>query len=99
MAVASAAELSLYIISFAGAARAAQAIMSTGEDPMTIAEYRFKVNISADFSVESQTDVKLNIWRVNLNQKITTEYKSHWGVEVECLIKPAAVLAAESSSG
>ena len=96
MAVASAAELSTYIVAFAGAARAAQAIMSSGQDPMTIAEYRFKVNISADFSVETSTDVKLNIWRINLNTKVTTDYKSHWGVEVECLIKPAAVLAAES---
>lgn len=98
MAVATAAELSTYIIAFAGAARTAQAVMSTGLDPMTIAEYKFTVNITADFTIDTSTDVKLNIWRINMNTKVTTEYKSHWGIEVQCLIKPSAVLAAETTS-
>ena len=94
--MANAVELSSYIVAFAGAARTAQAVMSTGADPMTIAEYNFKVNISADFEIGSETNVKMNVWRINFNQKITTEYKSHWGIEVSCLIKPSAVLAAEN---
>ena len=96
MGVASAAELSTYIVAFAGAARAAQAVMSTGTDPMTIAEYTFEINITADFDISSETNVKLNLWRVNLNQKITMDYKSHWGITVKCTIKPAAVVAAET---
>ncbi|MCX4028216.1 hypothetical protein H0A36_20575 [Endozoicomonas sp. SM1973] len=94
--MANAVELSGYIVAFAGAARVAQAAMSTGTDPMTIAEYTFEINISADFDIKSDTDVKINLWRVNLNQKITTEYKNHWGIRVECKIKPAAVIAAET---
>ena len=85
----SAAQLSGYIIAFAGAARVAQAAMSTGADPMTIAEYSFEINITADFTLGSETDVSLNIWRVSIKEKITTEYKSHWGITVKCLIKPS----------
>lgn len=96
MGVASAAELSTYIISFAGAARTAQAVMSTGLDPMTIAEYTFEINISADFDVGTETNVKLNVWRINFSTKVTTDYKSHWGITIKCTIKPAAVLAAET---
>jgi hypothetical protein len=93
---ASAAVLSGYIIAFAGAARVAQAAMSSGADPMTIAEYTFEINISADFDISSETDVKLNVWRFNINQKVTTDYKDHWGITVKCIIKPAAVVAAET---
>ncbi len=90
------AVLSGYIIAFAGAARVAQAAMSSGADPMTIAQYTFEINITADFEVGSETDVKVNIWRFNLNQKVTTDYKDHWGITVKCTIKPAAVVAAET---
>ncbi len=86
---ASAVLLSGYIVAFAGAARVAQAAMSTGTDPMTIAEYKFTINISADFDASSETDVSLNIWRVSVKEKITVEYKNHWGIEVSCLIKPS----------
>ena len=96
MGVASAAELSTYIVAFAGAARVAQGVMSTGTDPMTIAEYTFEINITADFEVGSETNVKLNIWRVSLSQKLTLDYKSHWGITIKCTIKPSAVLAAET---
>lgn len=86
---ASAAVLSGYIVAFAGAARVAQVAMSSGMDPMTIAEYSFEINITADFTIGSETDVSLNIWRVSIKQKITTEYKSHWGITIKCLIKPS----------
>lgn len=91
--------LSSYIVSFAGAARIAQALMSSGADPMTIAEYNFEVNITADFELKSETDVALNIWRVNLKEKLTLDYKEHMGITVKCIIKPAAVLAANSGGG
>lgn len=86
-------KLSHYITSFAGAAREAQQLMSTGMDPMTIKEYKFKVNITADTDVKSETDVSLNVWRVSLKEKLTMDYKSHMGIDVECTIVPAAVLA------
>lgn len=90
---ASAVQLSGYIIAFAGAARVAQAAMSSGTDPMTIKEYSFEVNITADFDVSSETDVGLNIWRLSIKQKLTMDYKSHWGITVKCIIVPAATLA------
>lgn len=88
--------LSGYIVAFAGAARTAQAVMSSGMDPMTIKEYTFKVNITTDFDVKSETDVDLNIWRMSIKQKMTLDYKSHMGLEVSCTIVPSAVLAAET---
>ncbi|WP_163832517.1 hypothetical protein [Spartinivicinus ruber] len=90
--MANAAELSKYIVAFAGAARTAQAAMSTGTDPMTIAEYKFEVNITADFQVSSETDVALTIWRLNIKQKLSLDYKTHMGISVTCVIKPAATL-------
>lgn len=96
MGAGNAVQLSAYIISFAGAARLAQVAMSTGTDPMTIAEYSFEINITADFDLKSETDVALNVWRVNLKQKLTMDYKTHMGINVKCIIKPSAVLAAET---
>jgi hypothetical protein len=95
----SAAQLSHYIIAFAGAARTAQKLMSTGMDPMTIAEYYFEVNITSDFELKSETDVSLNIWRMSIKEKLTLDYKEHMGVTVKCTIKPAAVVAAQASAG
>ncbi|MEG8948119.1 hypothetical protein [Rosettibacter firmus] len=92
MAVANPVELSVYIVSMAASARAAQAIMSTGADPMAIKEFTFKVNISADFSVQSETNISLNIWRLSIKEKITVDYKSHWGLEISCTIVPVVTL-------
>ena len=88
-----AVQLSNYIIAFAGAAKVAQKLMSDGEDPMTIKEYTFKVNITADLDINSQTDVALNIWRMSIKQKLTMDYKEHMGIDVTCTIVPAATLA------
>ena len=96
MGAGEAVKLSAYIVAFAGAARVAQATMSSGTDPMTIAEYTFEINITADFDLKSETDVSLNIWRVSLKQKLTMDYKTHMGITVKCIIKPSAVLAAET---
>lgn len=85
--------LSSYIISFAAAAKTAQAIMSTSEDPMVIKEFRFKANITADFSIETGTEVTLNIWRINLTQKLSTSYKESIGFEIECTLQPAWVIS------
>jgi len=93
MAVANPIELSGYITSMAVSARLAQAVMSTGADPMTIQKFRFKVNISAEFSVSSETDVSLNIWRMSVKEKLTIGYKSEWGLEIECEIVPSVTLA------
>lgn len=92
MAVANPVELSGYIIAMATSARIAQATLSTGADPMVIKEFNFKVNISADFSVQSQTDISLNIWRLSIKEKITVDYKSHWGLEINCTIVPVVTL-------
>ena len=97
--VAKAAQLSNYIIAFAGAARVAQAEMSSGMDPMTIKEFKFNVNISADSDVKSETDVALNVWRVSVKEKLTLDFKEHMGITVEATIVPAAVLAAGGGGG
>jgi hypothetical protein len=89
MAVLNPVELSGYVTAAAASARAAQAIMSAGADPMVITEFRFKVNISAEFSVQSETDIQLNIWRLSIKEKLTIGYKSEWGIEIECKIIPA----------
>jgi hypothetical protein len=88
MAVANPIELSGYITAMAVSARAAQAILSAGTDPMTVEEFRFKVNIAAEFSVQSETDIGLNIWVLSIKEKITVQYKSEWGLEIECRIIP-----------
>ncbi|MDD9950190.1 MAG: hypothetical protein OXT67_01370 [Zetaproteobacteria bacterium] len=90
-------QLSKYITSFAAAARSAQAVMSSGTDPMTIKEYKFKVNITADSEIKSETDVGLNVWRVSIKEKLTLDYKEHMGIDVECTIVPAATLASANS--
>jgi len=92
MAVANPIELSGYIVSMAVSARAAQAVMSTGIDPMVIQKFRFKANISAEYSVSSETDIQLNIWRLSLTEKLTIGYKAEWGLEIECDIVPAVTL-------
>lgn len=91
--MANVAQLSSYIVAFAGAAKVAQQAMSSGADPMTIKEYGFKINITADSEIKSETDVGLNIWRVSLKEKLTMDYKSHMGIDISCTIVPAATLA------
>lgn len=88
MAVANVVELSGYITAMAASARVAQAVLSAGTDPMTVREFKFKVNIGASFNVNSQTDVGLNIWVLSIKEKLTVDYKSHWGLEVDCTIVP-----------
>jgi hypothetical protein len=88
MAVANPVELSGYIVSMAVSARVAQAVLSAGTDPMTVKEFKFKANISADFEIESQTDVALNIWVLSIQEKLKVDYKSHWGLEIEATIVP-----------
>jgi hypothetical protein len=72
----------------ATSARVAQAILSAGTDPMTVKEFKFHVNISADLNVNSQTDVGLNVWVLSINEKLTIDYKNHWGLEGDCTIVP-----------
>lgn len=81
-------QMSALIAALAGSARVAQAIMSTGSDPMQIREFTFKVNLTTDWRAESATDISLDFWRISLKEKITIEYKEHWGLEVECKIVP-----------
>lgn len=92
MAVANAVELSGYITAMAKSAKVAQGLMSSGADPMVISKFGFKVNISADFGIQSQTDVSLNIWRLSVSEKITVDYKTHWGIEIYCDIIPVVAL-------
>lgn len=88
MAVANPIELSGYITAMATSARVAQAVMSAGSDPMTIKEFEFKVNISADFGVKSETDIAMNFWIISLKEKLTIDYKEHWGLDIDCKIVP-----------
>jgi len=88
MAVANTVELSGYITAMAVSARVAQAVLSAGTDPMTVREFKFKVNISADFGIQSETDVSLNVWILSIKEKLTIDYKEHWGLEIECSIVP-----------
>ncbi len=81
-------QMSALIVSAAGSARVAQAIMSTGTDPMTIKKFRFKVNFTTDWELKTSTDVNLTIWRIGIKSKIDTDYKEHFGVEIECEIAP-----------
>jgi hypothetical protein len=81
-------DLSSYIVSFASAAQAAQELMSTLKRPMTIKEYRFKVNISADFHTKEEGDVGLNIWDLTMKDKLFMDYKEELGIEVECTLAP-----------
>lgn len=92
MAVANPVELSGYITAMAVSARAAQAIISAGADPMIVKEFGFKANISADFEAKSETDISLSIWRITLKEKITIDYKSHWGLEINCTLVPVVTL-------
>ncbi|MFB5679070.1 hypothetical protein ACE3NQ_29575 [Paenibacillus terreus] len=89
-------ELSGAIVSFAGAAKAAQKVMASGEDPMTIKEYSFTANLTTDFNINNQTDVGLTYWRMSLKDKLTIDYKEHWGLEVKCTIVPSATLTQDS---
>jgi hypothetical protein len=82
-------KLSTYIIAFAASAKVAQQAMSSFEDPMTIAEYKFEINITADFNIKDENDVSVNFWRVSLKNKMTVDYKTHWGITISCIIKPA----------
>ncbi len=82
-------DLSSYIASFAGAAAQAQKLMSTQAQPMTIKEYRFKINISADFHAKPEGDVGLEIWNLSMKDKFFLDYKEEMGIEVECTLAPA----------
>jgi hypothetical protein len=93
MAVANPVELSGYITAMATSARVAQAVLSAGTDPMTVAEFKFKVNIAADFGIKSETDVSANIWVLSIKEKLTIDYKSHWGLDIECRIIPTFATA------
>jgi len=84
--------LSGVITAMATSAVAAKVIMSGWADPMTIKEFTFKVNISSDFNINSATDLSLDIWRVSIKEKLTIDYKEHWGLEITCTIVPAFTL-------
>jgi hypothetical protein len=86
-------DLSTYIVSFAGAAQEAQKLMSTQSQPMTIKEYRFKVNISADFHAKPEGDVGLNVWDLSMKDKLFLDYKEELGIEVECTFAPALTIS------
>lgn len=88
------AELSAYIIAFAAAAAVAQKAMSTQEQPMQIKEYMFDINISADFNLNSETDVGLTVWGITLKEKLTLGYSDKMGIEIKCTIVPLAVVTA-----
>lgn len=87
-----AVDMSTLVIAAAGSARVAQALMSSGTDPMAIKEFKFTVNYATDFKVESTTELQLNIWRISLNEKLTIGYEKHFGIEIECTLVPVVAI-------
>lgn len=85
-------KVSQYIIAFAGAARVAQAAMSSDSIPMAIKEYRFKINVDSDIKMENTTDVGLTVYGIKLTNKLTVGYTSSLGVEIECSIVPQVTI-------
>lgn len=92
MAVVESVELSTYIISFAGAAKAAQLVLSDGTDPMTISEYSFDIEITSSIEVASQTELKLNVWRLTLSETINVNMNNSWKINIGCKIVPTVTL-------
>lgn len=86
--------VSEYIVAFAGAARVAQGLMSTGPVPMAIKEYRFLINIDSDVKIENTTDVGMTVYGIKLTNKLTVGYTSSLGVEIECTIVPQVTIVA-----
>lgn len=86
--------LSSYIIAFAGAAGVAQKAISTSQQPMQIKEYTFEINISADFTINNETDVGMTIYGMTLKDKLTTNYEDKMGITINCTIVPLAVITA-----
>jgi hypothetical protein len=93
------AELSGYIVSFAGAAGTAQKLMSTGMVPMSIKQYMFDINIMADYKVTSTTDVSLTVLGIGIKEQLTLGYESKMGIEVKCTIVPLVVIAESATGG
>ena len=89
-------QLSGAIVAFAGAAKAAQKVMSSGDDPMSIKEYTFTANLTTDYELNNELDVGLTLWRMSIKDKLTVDYKEQWGLEVKCTIVPSATLAQDS---
>lgn len=92
MAVVQTVELATYIVGFAIAAKAAQTILSDGEDPMSISEYTFDIEIKSSFEFNSQTDIKLNIWRLTLTETITVNLQDSWSINIGCKIVPTVTI-------
>ncbi|MGI6064967.1 MAG: hypothetical protein ACOYI2_00570 [Bacillota bacterium] len=80
------------VIAAAASAKAAQAIMNSGSDPMVIKEFSFEVNITADTEFKSETEISLNIWRISLKEKLTYDYKQHFGITVKATLVPVYTL-------
>lgn len=94
-----AVELSSYIVAFAGAAGTAQHLMSTGTQPMQIQKYQFAINISANYTVNSSTDVQMTVFGIGLQEKLSMGYSSSMGINVTCTIVPLVMIAAAAAGG
>ena len=62
------------------------------KDPMAIKEFSFEVNITADTEFKSETEISLNIWRLSLKEKLTYDYKQHFGITVKATLVPVYTL-------
>lgn len=92
MAVVKSVELATYIVVFAVAAKAAQKSLSDGEDPMTISEYNFDIEIKSSFEFTSDTEITLNIWRLSLKETIGVKMENAWSINIGCKIVPTVTL-------
>jgi hypothetical protein len=95
MAWESSIKLSEYIVSLAAAARAAQVVLSSNEDPMTIMEYTFDVELKSSLDVKRETEATLNIWRLTLTETLAVDMKNASSLTIGCRIAPTVMLGKE----
>jgi len=81
--------LSDYVTLMAVAAGTAHhQLANNATQPLSLSEFRFKVNLAGALEFTSETEVKLNYRVVSLTQKIGIKYQESWGLEIECTIIP-----------
>lgn len=85
-------DLSTYVVSFANAASVAQQELSNKKSPMAIREAEFKVNITTDVDINDEQEIKLKVVNMSIDQKIISNYKEHFGVEMRFLLVPTGLI-------
>lgn len=85
-------DLSNYISIFASSVSTANKTMSEDSFPMIVKEAEFKVNITTEMDINDEKEGKetsLQVVGMSLQQKLITDYKEHFGVEMRFVLSPA----------